>query len=230
MQLTDKIFITPHDPIVGLQKTLQSMEGFKLKIVVLGPDGAGKSSVIQKLTQDLCKVGCNVKVRHLKPQIIMVWRDNQEPVTLHPHGKPPRSALTSVAKIFTWLIEEWYAHLFLDKQGTVLICDRYYHDLLVDPIRYRYGGPFWIARLVGRLMPQPELWLLLDAPADVLQARKQEVTWKESARQRQEYLVFVGKQLKHVIVDAAQSLDRVVIEVEHAIDAIYTLQAFGGRK
>jgi thymidylate kinase len=122
-----------------------------------------------------------------------------------------------VAKIFVWLIEEWYAHLFLDKRWTVLICDRYYHDLLVDPMRYRYGGPSWIARLIGRLMPQPELWVLLDAPADVLQARKQEVTWKESARQRQEYAVFVSRQRKHVIVDAAQPLDKMVAELMHLL-------------
>jgi len=36
-------------------------------------------------------------------------------------------------------------------------------------------------------MPEPGLWALLDAPADVLQARKQEVARKESERQRQAY-------------------------------------------
>jgi hypothetical protein len=62
----------------------------------------------------------------------------------------PRSALTSLAKILVWLMEEWYANLFWDKKGTLLICDRYYHDLLVDPRRYRYGGPAWAAKLVGK--------------------------------------------------------------------------------
>ena len=214
--------------MVDLKKTLHSRKGSKLKIAILGPDGAGKSSVIQRLTQNLCAVGCIAKVRHLKPVIIMAWRGNQETVVLQPHGKPPRSALTSVAKIFAWLIEEWCAHLFLDKRGAVLICDRYYHDILIDPVRYRYGGPLWVARFVGRLMPQPELWVLLDAPADVLQARKQEVTCEESARQRQEYLVFVRGQRKHAIVDAAHPLDQVVIEVEHAIAAIYTSDSLRG--
>ena len=138
-----------------------------------------------------------------------------------------RSAFTSVAKIIVWLIEEWYAHVLFDRRGELLICDRYYHDLLIDPLRYRYGGPLWIARLVGRLMPQPQLWVLLDAPAEVLQARKPEVTCEESARQRQEYAIFVRTQRKHAIVDAAQSLDRVVIEVETAIAAMNTPGYFG---
>jgi thymidylate kinase len=53
----------------------------------------------------------------------------------------------------------------------------------------------------------------LDAPAEVLQARKQEVTLEESARQRQVYLDFVRKQRQHLIVDASQSLDRVITEI-----------------
>jgi thymidylate kinase len=99
----------------------------------------------------------------------------------------------------------------------LLICDRYYHDLLVDPKRYRYGGPAWAAELVGKLMPQPKLWILLDAPAEVLQARKQEVTLEESARQRQEYLDFVRKQRNHLVVDASKSLDRVITEIAKAL-------------
>jgi thymidylate kinase len=74
-------------------------------------------------------------------------------------------------------------------------------------------------------MPEPRLWVLLDAPADVLQARKQEVSRDESARQRQAYLAFVGKRRKYLVVNAAQSLDSVVIEVEHAITAMNSPKA-----
>jgi thymidylate kinase len=130
---------------------------------------------------------------------------------------PPRSALTSVAKIFVWLLEEWYAYLLQDKKAVLLICDRYYHDLLVDPIRYRYGGPMSIARLIGTLMPRPRLWVLLDAPTEILRARKQEVQAEESARQRQAYLSLVRKQRNYVIVDASQPLGKVITDVEHAI-------------
>ena len=76
-------------------------------------------------------------------------------------------------------------------------------------------------------MPQPDLWVLLDAPVEVLQTRKQEVSWEESERQRQAYKDFVTAQRVHIITESVQSLDRVVIEVEHAIAAIDTLDAFG---
>lgn len=158
-----------------------------------------------------------VKMRHLKPRLAKPRSGDPVTVVVDPHGKPQRSALLSLAKILVWLMEEWYANLFQDQREELLICDRYYHDLLVDPIRYRYGGPAWAARLVGELMPQPDLWVLLDAPPDILQARKHEVPPEETSRQRDAYVVFVRKQNNHLIVDASQSLDRVIADVAHAI-------------
>ena len=161
--------------------------------------------------------GIAVKMRHLKPQVILPQRGQPGAIVADPHGKPPRSALTSAAKIIVWLMEEWYAHLFRDKKQTLLLCDRYYHDLLVDSKRYRYGGPLWFARLVGALMPRPMLWVLLDAPVEVLQARKQEVPFEESKRQRQAYLDLVARQRMHIIVNAAQPLDCVIADVQKAL-------------
>jgi hypothetical protein len=161
--------------------------------------------------------GRAVKMRHLKPRFVAQLRNQPDIIVVDPHGKPPRGALLSLVKIVVWLIEEWYAHLFHETKETVLLCDRYYHDLLVDPKRYRFGAPVWTAALVGRLMPLPKLWILLDAPANVFQARKQEVTPEETARQRDAYRAFVRKQQQHVIVDASQPLDKVIADAAHAI-------------
>jgi thymidylate kinase len=195
---------------------MRSKKSNKLKIVILGPDGAGKSSVIHGLIRRFDQAGRVVTMRYLKPDLVFSHR-GEATVNAVPHGKPSRSALSSLAKILVWLMEEWYANLIWDKKGTLLICDRYYHDLLVDPKRYRYGGPAWAAKLVGKLMPQPKLWILLDASAEVLQARKQEVTIDETARQRYAYSDFVRKQRKYVIVDASQSLGRVIADTQKAI-------------
>ncbi|MGO9316232.1 MAG: hypothetical protein ACLPXT_15925 [Terracidiphilus sp.] len=190
-----------------------------MKIVVLGPDGAGKSSVIHGLLGKFAREGCVVKIRHLKPFFVIPQRGEPGAIVIDPHGKPFRSALFSIAKIVVWLLEEWYVSYFQDRSETLLICDRYYHDLLIDPKRYRYGGPLWAAKMVGKLIPQPRLWVLLDAPAQVLQARKQEVPLEETSRQRQAYLAFVRDQRSNVIIDASQSLDKVIMDTEHAIIA-----------
>jgi thymidylate kinase len=195
-----------------------------MKVVLLGADGAGKSSVIDGLIRRLNAAGIAARTRHLKPKLVMPQlRENPDRMVVDPHGKPPRGAFLSLVKIGVWVLEEWYATLFQEEKNTLLICDRYFHDLLIDPRRYRYGGPMWMARLIAALMPQPRLWVLLDAPPEVLRQRKQEVAPEETARQREAYLAFVRRRRRHAIVDAAQPLEQVEAEVQWAI-AVATRQ------
>jgi thymidylate kinase len=197
-----------------------------VKIVFLGPDGAGKSSVINGLALRLAQSGRQVKMRHLKPRIVMPeLRDNPGSIVTDPHGKPPRSAFLSLIKIVVWLGEEWYGRLFREPKQTLLICDRYYHDLLVDPVRYRYGAPLWAARLIGALMPRPALWILLDAPPEVLRSRKQEVAIEETARQCLAYRAFIRTRAKHAIIDASRPLDEVISQAEHAVRSLVLHEA-----
>jgi thymidylate kinase len=60
----------------------------------------------------------------------------------------------------------------------------------------------------------------LDAPPNLLQERKREVTPEETARQCDAYKTFIRKQQKHVIIDASQPLDKVIVDVETAIKKV----------
>jgi thymidylate kinase len=65
-------------------------------------------------------------------------------------------------------------------RGELVLFDRYLVDAIVDPRRYRFGGPPWFMRVVWRACPKPDLVVLLDVAPDELQRRKQEVTPAES--------------------------------------------------
>ena len=69
-------------------------------------------------------------------------------------------------------------------RGGLVLIDRYYYDFLIDQRRYRLQVPQWLVRLGLAFLKKPDLVLLLDAPADVLQSRKQEVALTETRRQR----------------------------------------------
>lgn len=190
-----------------------------LHIAFLGADGSGKSTVIEHIFAGLTPTFPQARYMHLRPAIGL-GKGNGTPV-LDPHGKPPRSWLVSVAKVFYFLFDYtvgwWVTVRPRLVRSTFVVFDRYYHDLLVDPLRYRYGGPMWLARWVGKLIPKPDLWILLDAPAEVLQSRKQEVSTKETARQREAYLRLVQGMNNSAVVDASQPLDDVVREVNMRI-------------
>jgi serine acetyltransferase len=133
---------------------------------------------------------------------------------------PARGRFASLAKLACFLLNDFAGYLLqvrpLTLRSTLVAFDRYYHDLLVDPRRYRYGGSMRLARWVGACIPGPDLWVLLDAPAAVLRARKAEVALDEAARQRHAYLRLVNRWNADV-VDASVDLDRVVAQADAAV-------------
>jgi thymidylate kinase len=187
-----------------------------LWVAVLGPDGSGKSTVIENMQAALAMGFRRTARFHLRPQWLR-GTSAGEAVNTDPHGQAPRGVLASTAKlIFFWAdyaIGFWVRVRPLLVRSTLVIFDRYYPDLLIDPRRFRYSGPRWLARLVGALIPMPDLMLILDAPAEVLQARKQEVSAQETARQVEAYREFAGSKAARgrvVLVNAAAPVDEVV--------------------
>jgi hypothetical protein len=138
-----------------------------------------------------------------------------------PHALPPRSLPMSVMRaVFYWFV--YYAfgyitnHLALAR-STLVLHDRHLVDAFVDPRRHRYGGPLWLLSLIWRLIPKPDVVILLEAPPGVLQARKQEVPFEETARQREAYLSLMETMKNGHVVDAARPLDLVVGDVNDII-------------
>ncbi|MBC8441371.1 MAG: hypothetical protein H8D87_16990 [Deltaproteobacteria bacterium] len=181
-------------------------------VCFLGTDGSGKSTVISCITAMLKGTTKEIKYKHLKPQLFK--KGEVSKVVTAPHAKPPRSKFISTIKIISWLFLYWQDRFFhKHKSLTLRIWDRYYHDLLIDPLRYRYGAPMEIAHFLAKLVPKPDLFILLDAPTKVLQNRKQEVPFKETKRQRKAYLSLIGNMKNAVIIDTSQKLENVATDV-----------------
>lgn len=186
-------------------------------VVFLGSDGSGKSTVIRKVECALAPGFRQTARLHLFPSSN---REKSGPV-IDPHGQPPRSLAGSIVKMGVWWVRYtcgYIRHIRAKLVRSVLVVsDRYFLDILVDPVRYRYGGPTWLPQLVWKFLPKPDLIILLDAPADVLQQRKQEVPFEESERQVLAYRDLFGDMNRGHIVNANQSVEDVVSDVNRII-------------
>ncbi len=199
-----------------------------LVVALLGCDGAGKSSLIEALEQTIvghafARSECRGFAPPLNPKLRRGTRSTAEP-----HGLAPRSGMVSVMRA-----AYWYAYSIASliplrlalARSTLVLHDRHFVDILVDAKRYRYGGPKWLLRLIWRLMPKPDLIILLDAPAEVLQSRKQEVSFEETLRQREAYLSLIRTMKNGHVVNTAQSRECVVNDVCNIILKHLSLRA-----
>lgn len=178
-----------------------------LFIAVLGPDGAGKSTLLQHQGNELLGAFRRTAIFHLKPGVLG-RRGVDSPVT-DPHGKRPRSLAISVLKMLYYLTDYMIGYLVKVRprliMSTLVLFDRYYNDIIVDPRRYRYEGPQWLIRLGYLFIPKPDLFLILDLPEEELLIRKQEVSIGELRRQRAGYRELAAKLPNAVLLNGCTS-------------------------
>lgn len=220
-------------------------------VALIGPDGAGKTTVGRRLERELpisakyLYLGENDEAsNHMLPttrllrtirRTLGLRRNSGGPPDPSRRPRPtknPVKRLLRTIKVYLRLgnciSEEWYRQFLawnLKRRGSVVIFDRHYfsdyyaHDIAptgARPLSKRLHG--W---MLARLYPKPDLVICLDAPADVLFARKPEGTPALLERRRQEYLAVGHLTEPFIVVDATQSPDLVAQMVADEILAFH---------
>jgi len=203
-------------------------------VAFVGPDGSGKSTLAEVVMQDLAAAFRRTGSFHFRPNLGR--HPSADQVVTDPHGEIPRGPAGSVAKAAYYLCDYVFGYLWQVRpqlvRSTLLVFDRYSVDFEVDPKRFRYAGPGSIPRLVRRLAPRPDLVILLDAPADVLWARKPELPRDEFSRIAELYRRVVSSLPNGHVIDATQPIHEVAASVEAMVlahMAARTRQRMGAR-
>jgi thymidylate kinase len=193
-------------------------------ISFLGCDGSGKSAVLRGLKGRLLADGSRVISGHWRPRAF-VKESTEEGwiIADNPHGEAPRGYLSSILKL-GWLGLNWWLGWLriqgkIGKNGYVLF-DRYHADLLIDPRRYRYGGPMALARIASCLMPQPKIVFYLDADPSVLLSRKQEVSREALIESRRNYLQLCKTHPRFIVIDTNRSINEVIHDIYQEVQKL----------
>ncbi len=154
-------------------------------VLVAGPDGAGKSTVVDAIEARAARSGLPVFRAHHRPGLI-AGRPDGGPVT-DPHSTPPRSTIASLAKLGVVFCDHLlgsHTRWRTQRRAGLLLLERGWFDMVVDPRRYRMPARFApLVRLLGRLLPPPDVVLLLTGDAEALHVRKPEIGTAEVERQ-----------------------------------------------
>lgn len=220
----------------------------QLRVALVGADGAGKSTVTGMLEQERellpfpvkrIYMGVNLEASSLMlptTRLLLAVkraRGGRPDLVARPMAPDPaastgwRRRAKDAGRLSVWMLEEWLRQLVATgyaRRGYLVVFDRhffadYYHSD-VAASDGRKGGPAsvhgWVLR---HLYPKPDLVVCLDAPAEVLFARKREasVAWLE--QRRRQYLSLEGEVPAFVVVDADRPLDQVYSDV---LDSIRT--------
>ena len=156
-------------------------------VAVLAPDGAGKSTLV-----------AGIQGRFFHPvQAVYMGLYSRDTRRHRDRGLPGLGMARH-------LILQWRRYLSArchQAAGRLVLFDRYTYDALLPDARAA-GAPRRLRRWVlSRACPAPDLVVLLDAPGEVLFARKGEHTPELLERQRQSYLAMRPRFMRSAVID-----------------------------
>ena len=151
-------------------------------ISFMGVDGSGKTTLSKKLE----KIFKKSKYLHLKPYILF---QDQRTVIKYPQNKKKSSFVLSLFRLLSWLIS-YKVFFLIDKNKKIYIFDRYAHDILIDPLRYKHSLSLNLTKFILNFFPKPKLWIFLNPSLKTIESRKHELPRNELKRQIRDYLLF----------------------------------------
>jgi len=187
-------------------------------IVFLGTDGSGKSYIINKIKKKRCNPFIKSYSFHFRYYSHSFQKDKQNnKLDNNPHNKKTYISLVSFFKIFYLSIEYIYGYFFiarsLKKNGSLIIFDRYFHDMLIDRRRYRLNCNYLIIYFFSLLIPKPDYFIILNPPLKIIRSRKKELTYNETTRQMQEYIKFANKNKNTLIIDSSRPINVIMKKI-----------------
>jgi thymidylate kinase len=172
-------------------------------VSVSGPDGCGKTTVLELATEQLEKLFGAAPNNHghfrptVLPRIAQVAKRAGAIAAVDedyasPHRGKPSGFIGSLFRFSYYLLDYLYGYFVKIRPALVrrelVIYDRYYFDMVADPGRSRIALPNWLRKAALSIIPLPHTAFFVHVPADVVRSRKQELPLEKIEKLKAAYL------------------------------------------
>jgi len=198
-----------------------------LVVLLVGPDGSGKSTLASRVIERARPRFSETLHLHWRPGLLpragsLVGVEGGDPT--EPHAVDPHGPLLSFALlVYHWIdffLGSWFKVRPVAARGGLVVMERGWPDLGVDPRRYHLRISPRLVELLGRLLPAPDVVVVLEGDPHELHRRKSELPVTELARQIARWReVRFSARTARVRLDALQEPERLIDVVLQHIDA-----------
>jgi thymidylate kinase len=199
-----------------LDRIAGALQPRSLTVALLAPDGGGKTTLATELTKRFylpsryIYMGTNIEASTVGlPTTRWIQARSSRPKK---SSQLPVWALARGLRFVNNLAEQWYRYgtsYYHMVRGRLVLFDRYVYDGQLNATRKRSLKTRARRWLLSAVAPKPNLVVFLDAPGEVLYARKGEHSPAILEQQRQHYLGLLEHIPQMVVVDATRDAEQV---------------------
>ena len=218
-------------------------------VVVLGPDGSGKSTIADRVAEDLYQKPYKIcrrfeyqfrllpEMKQIKARLARLIGRKVKPVEVIEPGTrgsgmnkdhPP---LVGMFYVTYYALDFILGHLLVRKlrgQGALLMFARYFYDYYYQ--RGYQKVPRWYLRLLEFFIPKPDLVISLERDPQAIYDGKPELEVAEIARQQDVIRELVQNRSNGIVVDASDGIEATVKLVREKVERVFLDRHHGASK
>jgi thymidylate kinase len=204
-------------------------------VAIMGPDGSGKSTVLQAVKERVEYYFGEIVEYHWRPAflpdigILLGRRKKQSGPLTDPHKNSLHSPPASAVRLVYYWLDYWLGYPLRVRKpkakNHLVLFDRYAPDMWCDSRRYRLRLPVWFTRTLCRFVPRPDLTFVLVGSAETIHGRKKEMPIEELRELLPRYAAAAAANPANRAIDCDRPVSEIADEIASVIGASLAARA-----